>query len=85
MSYDILVYKHTDDDWSGSYPHLVQVRLCRTTDGMWRVCVWGNDDIGMEIDYAHNQESHALTMFMQVVGLERVNMKTLSDMGFYGA
>ena len=85
MSYDISVYKPTDDDWSNYYSDLVQVRLCKTTDDMWRVCVWGDDDIGMEIDYQHNQESYALTMFMQVVGLERVNMETLSKMGFYAS
>lgn len=51
-------------------------------DPGYRVCVWGNDDLGMERDYASTEFAEAEQMFHDVIGLDRVNKQTLTDMGF---
>jgi len=44
-------FRPTNDDWYPNYEgNLVRLRVLSLSDGMWRVCVWGNDDTGMEID-----------------------------------
>lgn len=92
----INVYKQTDDDWCGNYKvaddvrvsDLVEVSFCQTgpnppINGDWRVCVWGNDDLGMEMDF--DNETTALNMFYQVIGLDKVNMSLLKKLGFWSA
>jgi hypothetical protein len=32
------------------YHEAVRVSLIHLTDGLWRVCVWGNDDFGLDYD-----------------------------------
>lgn len=96
MTNRISVYKQTDDDWHGNYKiaddarvcSLVNVQFCLTgpsppVKGDWRVCVWGNDDMGMEMDFKN--EVDALNMFMKVIGLEKVNMSLLKKFGFVNA
>lgn len=51
-------------------------------DPGYRVCVWGNDDCGMERDYLSTEFVDAEKMFHAVIALNRVNKQTLSDMGF---
>ena len=93
MSTRVNVYKPTDDDWYDSYQisnagaetMLVQVSFTQTgpsppIKGDWRVCVWGNDDCGMEMDF--QSESVAWNMFLQVIGLSRVNRGGLKQYGF---
>jgi hypothetical protein len=86
------VYKETTDDWYPSYKcHnmlLVRVSLTQTgptppVDGEWRVCVWGADDCGMEKDF--DDITVAAQCFLDVISLEFVNMKDLTDMGFVSA
>lgn len=92
----INVYKETDDDWYGNYrvegddrvSNLVCVSFTQTgpnppINGDWRVCVWGNDDFGMERDF--EDEATALNIFYQVVGWPKVNQILLRDMGFISA
>ena len=88
------VFKRTEDDWLGSYRiegdcrvnMLVEVKFTQTGpdpkhgDGAWRVCVWGNDDCGMERDYT--DETEAWNMFLQVIGWEFVNINKLKNNGF---
>jgi hypothetical protein len=38
------------EDWYPTVDGLVTVKLIEYSDGMHRVCVWGGDDTGMEID-----------------------------------
>ena len=52
-------------------------------DKCWRVCIWGDDDCGMEKDYISYNE--AWDEFIVVLQMEMVDMKNLSDLGFYGA
>ena len=93
---NIDVYKQTDDDWYGNYKvvddarvsDIVKVSFCQTgpnppINGDWRVCIWGNDDMGMEMDF--DNETTALNMFYQVIGLVKVNMSLLKKLGFWNA
>lgn len=50
----------------------------------WRVCVWGNDDCGMERDYMSKQE--ALQAFIDIISWGSVDMEPLNlKHGFYSA
>lgn len=91
------VFKRTQDNWYGNYrvegdqrvSDLVEVcflnLLPTQTPGSpnWRVCVWGNDDCGMELDFEN--ETQAWTMFLQVIGLKYVNRNSLIALGFVSA
>lgn len=93
----INVFKRTEDDWYGNYKiandcrvsDLVDVMFTQTGPdpklglGEWRVCIWGNDDCGMERDFV--LEGEALNMFYQVIGWEFVNKGALASNGFVGA
>ena len=93
---EISVFKETTDDWRGNYQttiglQLVNVMFTQTGpdpknyQGEWRVCVWGDDDCGLERDYAPAEESAALHMFYQIIGWETVGMAQLIDHGFTSA
>lgn len=90
------VFKRTTDDWRPSYTldigigtvcaqRLVEVSFCRIdeTGNSWRVCVWGEDDCGMEKDF--DDEKSAWCCFLEVIGMDYVNMTSLSTCGFVGA
>jgi hypothetical protein len=89
----INVYKKTLDDWYPSYKLTNNVELVKVSftttgpnppiNGEWRVCVWGNDDCGMEIDFI--DEKKALSIFMEILGCDYVNMELLKDLGFKSA
>lgn len=90
------VYKETKDDW---YPEfqltdgtkLVRVSFTQTGpdpkkfNGEWRVCVWGDDDCGMERDYQGDQETECWNMFLEVIGLKTVDVGILKKLGFVSA
>lgn len=91
----INVYKKTNDDWYSNYKikegdDVVQVSFTQTGPdpknfkGEFRVCVWGNDDCGMERDFG-KEEATALNMFMQVIGLPSVDKIKLKELGFVSA
>lgn len=91
------VFKRTQDDWYGNYKivgdqrvsDLVEVSFLNLGPTLqpgqpnWRVCVWGNDDCGMERDFEN--ETEAWVMFLQVIGLEHVNRNKLITLGFVSA
>ena len=93
----ITVYKETQDNWYPVYRvkgwnnnlNLVCVSFTQTGpnpangDGQWRVCVWGEDDFGMERDY--DDKSACLCMFHKVIGWKYVNQDKLNDHGFITA
>lgn len=54
----------------------------RNPDPGYRVCVWGNDDCGMERDFGPEELDIAYKIFHDVIALHRVNKQTLTDMGF---
>jgi hypothetical protein len=89
------VFKRTQDDWYGNYKvagdqrvsDLVEVTFMNLYPGSespaWRVCVWGNDDFGLERDF--DNEAWAWNIFLQVIGMEFVNQQGLRDLGFVSA
>lgn len=99
MNRGIEVLKRTQDDWHGSYvlsgwyrgeenPMFVKVVFCGNisppdSSPIWRTCVWGNDDLGMDFDC--DNESEAFTKFLQVIGLKFVNLEDLTALGFVRA
>ena len=91
----IQVYKKTNEDWYGNYEikdgdSLVKVSLTQTGPdpknykGEFRVCVWGNDDCGMELDFGAD-ETKALNCFLQVIGTGCVSRDHLISLGFISA
>lgn len=81
------VYKETTDDWCPNFHgNLVEVtfhgNITRPKQDIpvYRVSVWGNDDLGMEFDT--EDEKTALTIFMQVIGLKYVTFVDLKQLGF---
>ena len=90
------VFKRTQDDWYGNYrivgdqrvSDLVETSFMKlepmnTGGPLWRVCVWGNDDCGVEKDF--ESETEAWNTFLQVIGLPFVNRSLLTAMGFASA
>jgi hypothetical protein len=91
-------FKLTDDNWHDNYTlaessnylenrtRLVEVSLLslgpKLTD-QTRVCVWGNDDCGMERDF--DNQADATTCFMDVLTQPVVNKKWLKSIGFWPA
>lgn len=76
------VYKPTRDDWYGNYPgNMVEVSLVFLNDPSdiseykFRVCIWGNDDYGMEKDFTSYTD--ALSEYMFVLSMRSVEKSTL--------
>lgn len=83
------VYKRTTDDWypafTSSEGDLVEVSFLQLREDGWRVCVWGNDDAGMEKDFPHDQENSAFCCFLEVIGMDDVTVDSLVKLGFVSA
>jgi len=88
----VQVFKPTNDNWCGSYKldgihnsvMLVEVIFNGNIgNGVWRTCVWGNDDCGMEFDC--DSEAKCWNMFLQVIGMKFVDMVAVRDLGFVSA
>lgn len=67
----------TNEDWHPTIDGKVDVTLFGWDNGTWRVCVWGGDDTGMEIDL--HDESKARSIFDRIVNL--TTMAELTAMG----
>ncbi len=52
----------------------------KSKPAIWRTCVWGNDDCGMEFDC--NSEAECWTTFLRVIGMNNVNQEDLKNIGF---
>lgn len=89
---EIKIIKPTEDDWYGN--EILNIRGVSTkvvtcslmlllNQKTWRVCVWGNDDFGLEKDSESFDEIYDL--FMQILVLPYVNKQKLKDMGLYNA
>lgn len=48
----------------------------------WRVCVWGNDDCGMERDYTDSERTDALAKYNLISSWETVDKYALQMHGF---
>ena len=85
----------TPDEWYGTYEDgTVKVSVINLTS--WnnekpciRVCVWGNDDFGLEKDTYFENNEEVQTFFdskvKEVNGWSIVTIKMLREMGFVGA
>lgn len=81
------IFKPVTEPWYGNYKIqddkrfedvlLVTVRLVGLNDGKFRVCVWGNDDLGMEKDF--EDDLQATQVFSAIVLEESLTRKTLED------
>jgi hypothetical protein len=88
------VFKPTAEDWYPSYKlagwyngqegvKLVEVSLLPLSSypvNVWRVCVWGSDDCGMEKDLTNYEDAEKL--FLGVIRLQSVTRKDLLALGF---
>lgn len=54
-----------------------------TVTQIWRTCVWGGDDCGMEFDC--DTEEKAWDMFLRVIRLEYVDKDVLTALGYVPA
>lgn len=88
------VFKRTTDNWRPSYKMddgktmlasvtFTQIEPESLIDVKWRVCVWGNDDCGMELDF--DDEKIAWCCFLRVIGLDDVTIAALLELGFVSA
>lgn len=81
----VSVFKRTQDNWCGSYgignELFVEVIFNgKLSDGTWRTCIWGNDDLGMEFDCKTQEE--AWEMFLKVICMKYVNISELKKLGY---
>lgn len=76
------------------HPMLVEVSLIKyigtyegsTSKVTARVCVWGADDYGLEMDFEGTRSyNHAKVIWEQVLAQPSVNPKYLKDLGFITA
>jgi hypothetical protein len=92
------VFKRTHDDWHPSYrlsnwyngtepekTFLCEVSLLTLTGGEHRVCVWGNDDFGLERDFPSDQKDEAFKLFISTISQETVSIGWLRRFGFVNA
>lgn len=71
----ITCFVPVQEDWYGNYriegdarhadTRLVQVSALSLSDGNYRVCVWGNDDFGLERDF--EQPGQAMVLYQLIV------------------
>jgi len=93
MMYEVDVFKRTQDSWFPSYivddqfdPYLVSISFCTLDNedgGGYLVSAWGADDMGLSRSFIN--ESEAWIMFLEIIGLDYVNIKDLRDRGFTGS
>ena len=88
----IRALKSTSESWAPSYvldgwirgeehPTFVEVSyLGKLTNGRFRTCVWGGDDKGMDFD--SKTAKKAWSRFLDVIRLEDVTEKALTELGF---
>ena len=90
----ISVFKSTKDDWYPSfkiegdarYDDLVSVSYLELVpSGEWRVCVWGADDMGVELDFLPHERIKAWDVFISIIEKEYVEYSFLKSIGFYSA
>ena len=83
------LYSGNGDDNETRNMMLVEVTFMKLADDQiaddkcWRVCIWGEDDCGMEKDYI--SYNNAWDDFITILQMERVNRIELRELGFYSA
>lgn len=88
----ISAFIEVKEDWYGNFKiendqrflnsKFVQVSLIELTDKSHRVCIWGNDDLGMEWDFPADKRSDALAVYQQILITPYPSRKWLESIGF---
>jgi len=81
-------YKETNENWYPSFEGKYGIKLLRVShmqlsDGLYRVCVWGADDFGMEIDLADQAEAWGFVE--KILSMELIHQSNLRAIGFVTA
>ena len=84
----ITAYKPTNENWfpsygaldSGDQSYLLSVSLIALNDGLFRVCVWGADDFGMELDQVSRKK--AIKLYISLMLMTTIRKSDLAEMGF---
>lgn len=85
-------FKYTDDEWYPAYRlvgalldkhRLVKVSFQRLSNGIYRVCCWGEDDLG----YDYDTESFlvAKQVVRKILQKDKININWLLKIGFIQA
>jgi len=79
----------TTDNWCSNY-NVDEVELSLIAIGSgpqpeYRVCVWGDDDLGMEKDFSSTELKEAILLFEKLKSEGMVSMHMLSDLEFVSA
>ena len=76
----------TSDDW---YPTAsdgtVRVSYLLLINGEWRVCVWGDDDFGLERDFPANEKIKAKRIYEKLIGCSILTQEFCKSLGMYNA
>lgn len=76
-----IFFKPSSDDWNPTYPDgTVKVAGYWYNDGMRRVCVWGQDDKGLELNTYNTEKADQLLKQLSCAGLITIQM--LLELGF---
>jgi hypothetical protein len=86
--------RFSSDDWYPCFPDsLVEVSFMRldrwdgksyhTQEGPWRICVWGADDCGMEIDTEDRELAERI--FEELKDSSNIKRSRLIQLGFVSA
>lgn len=75
-------YRPTSDDWyPNCYDGTVKVSFIELSSQQWRVCVWGDDDMGMERDYPSDERDQAYSLYLRLVGCSDVTKALCRESG----
>lgn len=73
------VRRPTSDDWHPTRADgTVRVSVLHLEEGLHRVCVWGEDDFGMELD---TDEATARRLFGALAAADPVSIDMLEGLG----
>jgi hypothetical protein len=92
----ITVMKPTLDDWypchvlfndpsgltTGVKVSFIELSPYNNQPRQWRVCVWGNDDCGMKIDFDDDKQIEAKALFDTIISWDSVDKDELKKNGF---
>lgn len=76
----------SSDDWHPTAEDgTVQVSFLELSTGQWRVCVWGDDDCGMDRDFAPDEREAASRLYDLLAGCSDVTKRLCLDLGMVSA
>jgi len=76
------IRRPTSDDWFPTAADgTVKVSFAELSTGQWRVCVWGDDDCGMERDFGPDDREQAVRMHLLLAGCSDVTKRLCADLG----